>query len=131
MRLMTDQRIRHLPVVEGAAIVGIVSIGDLVRSLIYDSGRDDSVSAAIHQRTLPELRTAGRAIRCGGCDQVCWACRGRRASTLRIDGVRRGGFSSSGTSGSAGVSGGSDRRRRGDCGVSAGAGMATTGGGVM
>ena len=38
MRLMTDKRIRHLPVVEGAAIVGIVSIGDLVRSVITVQG---------------------------------------------------------------------------------------------
>ena len=38
MRLMTDGRIRHLPVVEGAAIVGIVSIGDLVRSVITIQG---------------------------------------------------------------------------------------------
>ena len=38
MRLMTDARIRHLPVVEGAAIVGIVSIGDLVRSVITVQG---------------------------------------------------------------------------------------------
>ena len=38
MRLMTDKRIRHLPVVEGAAIVGIVSIGDLVRSVITLQG---------------------------------------------------------------------------------------------
>ena len=38
MRMMTDQRIRHLPVVEGAAIVGIVSIGDLVRSVITVQG---------------------------------------------------------------------------------------------
>jgi CBS domain-containing protein len=34
MRLMTDKRIRHLPVVDGSTIVGIVSIGDLVRSVI-------------------------------------------------------------------------------------------------
>ena len=38
MRLMTDNRIRHLPVVEGSAIVGIVSIGDLVRSVITVQG---------------------------------------------------------------------------------------------
>ena len=31
MALMTDRRIRHLPVVEDGDIVGIVSIGDLVK----------------------------------------------------------------------------------------------------
>ena len=34
MRLMTEKRVRHLPVVEGAKLVGIVSIGDLVNWLI-------------------------------------------------------------------------------------------------
>jgi CBS domain-containing protein len=31
MALMTDRRIRHAPVVDGDALVGMVSIGDLVR----------------------------------------------------------------------------------------------------
>jgi alkyl hydroperoxide reductase subunit AhpC/CBS domain-containing protein len=34
MALMTDQRVRHLPVIEGGKIIGIVSIGDLVKSII-------------------------------------------------------------------------------------------------
>ena len=34
MRLCTDSRIRHLPVVQGNAVIGVISIGDLVKAVI-------------------------------------------------------------------------------------------------
>ena len=40
MALMTDHRVRHLPVVEGKRVVGLVSIGDLVRWTIRDRERE-------------------------------------------------------------------------------------------
>lgn len=34
MRLMTDKRIRHLPVVDNGELVGLISIGDCVKAVI-------------------------------------------------------------------------------------------------
>lgn len=36
MALMTEKRIRHLPVVDGGKLAGVVSIGDLVKEVIAD-----------------------------------------------------------------------------------------------
>jgi CBS domain-containing protein len=44
MSLMTDRFVRHLPVTDGDQLVGIVSIGDLVKSTIAE-----------HEQTIDEL----------------------------------------------------------------------------
>lgn len=36
MTLMTDKRIRHLPVVDDGELCGVISIGDLVKSIIAE-----------------------------------------------------------------------------------------------
>jgi CBS domain-containing protein len=42
MTLMTEQRIRHVPVVENGELCGIVSIGDVVKSRIGELEKDRS-----------------------------------------------------------------------------------------
>jgi len=40
MALMTEKRVRHLPVVSADKVVGVVSIGDVVRGIIADKEFD-------------------------------------------------------------------------------------------
>ncbi len=44
MSLMTEHRVRHLPVMGGGELIGIVSIGDLVKATIAE-----------HEQTIDEL----------------------------------------------------------------------------
>ena len=49
MVLMTERRIRHLPVVHTGRVLGVVSIGDLVKSVIEDQQRTiEQLESYIH-----------------------------------------------------------------------------------
>ena len=60
MRLMTEHRVRHLPVVESDQVVGIISIGDLVNWIISAQRRrssrwNNTFPAACPSRNRPLL----------------------------------------------------------------------------
>jgi CBS domain-containing protein len=42
MEIMTDRHIRHLPVKDGGTVVGMISIGDLVKAVIEDQQQEIS-----------------------------------------------------------------------------------------
>jgi CBS domain-containing protein len=49
MQLMTDRRVRHLPVVEDSRVVGMVSIGDLVKAVIAEQQQQiEQLESYIH-----------------------------------------------------------------------------------
>lgn len=49
MRLMTDKRIRHLPVADNGRVVGMLSIGDLVKAVIDEQRQTiEQLTAYIH-----------------------------------------------------------------------------------
>ena len=43
MSIMTDKHIRHLPVIEGERVIGVISIGDLVKELIEEQKQEISL----------------------------------------------------------------------------------------
>ena len=49
MQLMTDRHVRHLPVVDGGRVVGMVSIGDLVKAVIAEQQQQiEALESYIH-----------------------------------------------------------------------------------
>lgn len=40
MRTVTEHRVRHLPVIDGETVIGVLSIGDLVKAVIDDQARE-------------------------------------------------------------------------------------------
>jgi len=52
MRRMTDGKFRHLPVIEDERLIGIVSIGDVVKSRLEELEQEsDTLREYIHRRT--------------------------------------------------------------------------------
>ena len=43
MSIMTDKHIRHLPVIDGERVMGVVSIGDLVKEMIEEQKQEISL----------------------------------------------------------------------------------------
>jgi len=43
MSIMTEKHIRHLPVIEGERVIGVISIGDLVKEMIEEQKQEISL----------------------------------------------------------------------------------------
>ena len=49
MQLMTERRVRHLPVTEGGRVIGMVSIGDMVKAVIAEQQQQiEQLESYIH-----------------------------------------------------------------------------------
>ena len=56
MQMVTEQRIRHLPVLRRRAVIGVVSIGDLVKAVIEDQQVELRSVAAVYRELTRRRR---------------------------------------------------------------------------
>lgn len=52
MRIMTEKRARHLPVFDGGKLVGVISIGDILKSRIAEKDQETAVLRDIARFSL-------------------------------------------------------------------------------
>jgi CBS domain-containing protein len=53
MRTMTEKRARHIPVVDGETVVGMVSIGDVLKSRLAEKVQENAVLQDLARARLP------------------------------------------------------------------------------
>jgi CBS domain-containing protein len=53
MRMMTEKRARHVPVVDGGSVVGMVSIGDVLKSRLAEKIQENAVLQDLARAHIP------------------------------------------------------------------------------
>ena len=103
MTLMTEHRVRHLPVIDGDRLAGIISIGDVVRAVISEQQETISHLVEVPWAVGRDLRAAFAAIGLAiglaiagaavhGAPPVATGATAANATVTAVDGIKVGHF---------------------------------------